>query len=145
VVEVRCDLCSLTLSYYFRKNNWHPPWGPTTPLQLPLLSIGEFVPVHPISPTSLQSRGQSKFKYSYLPPPSKASFKDKTVTELQRSKADNTSGTWWLFLTMVVEQTWAKSGIVLLFHCIFPYLHCLYLFINQFYHLLYCVFRFLKK
>jgi len=61
------------------------------------------VPVHPISPTSLRSRGQAKFIYSYLPPPFEAPFKDKTVTKLKRSKTDNTSGTWWLFLTMDVN------------------------------------------
>ncbi|QCE12044.1 hypothetical protein DEO72_LG10g3284 [Vigna unguiculata] len=64
------------------------------------------VPVHPISLTLLRSRGQSKFIYSYLPPPSEVPFKDKTVTELKHSKADNTSGTRWLFLTMATGRTW---------------------------------------
>jgi len=78
--------------------HWRPPWGPTTPLQLPLPLTGGLVPVHPISPTLLRSRGQSKFKYSYLLPPSEAPFKDKTMTKLKCSKADNTSGMRRLFL-----------------------------------------------
>jgi len=72
-----------------------------------------FVSVHPISPTSLRSRGQVKFKYFYLPPPFETSFKDKTVTEPKRSKADNTLGTWWLFLMMVVGRTWVRIRTIL--------------------------------
>jgi len=37
-------------------------------------------------------------------------FKDKTVTELKCSKADNTSGMRWLFLTMAAGQTWVEIG-----------------------------------
>ena len=149
----------------WNRNIWRQPWGPTTPLQLPLpstwglvpvhpISGGQakfkysyllppseapfkdktvtelkcskanntlglqlplpltegLVPVHPISPTSLRSRGQAKFKYSYLLPPSEAPFKDTTVTELKCSKVDNTSGTWWLFLTRVAGRTWVRIG-----------------------------------
>ena len=53
--------------------------------QSPTLDI---VPVYPISLTSFRSRGQEKFKYSYLPLPSEALFKDKTS----------------LFLTMAVRR-----------------------------------------
>jgi len=75
-----------------------------------LVFMNVIVPVHLISLTLLRSRDQAKFKYSYLHPPSKAPLKDKTVTELKHSKADNTSGTRWLFLTMVVERTWVGIG-----------------------------------
>jgi len=59
-----------------------------------------FVLVHLISPTSLRSRSQTKFKYFYLSSPFETSFKDKIVTKLKCSKADNTLGMRWLFLTM---------------------------------------------
>ena len=64
--------------------------------------------MHSISLISLNSWGQAKFKYSYLPPSFEVPFKDKTVTKLKRSKADNTSGTWCLFLMMAAERTWVR-------------------------------------
>jgi len=44
----------------------------------------------PDSPTSLRSRGQGQFIYTFLPQPTEAPFKDKTMAEQPNSKTDNT-------------------------------------------------------
>jgi len=55
----------------------------------------------PISLTSLRSRGQTQFKYSFLPPPSETPFKDKIMTLQSRQYIGNAV----VVPNDVVEQT----------------------------------------
>jgi len=72
---------------YLRLEHWRRLWE-FVPLAL---DPGGLFRYTQYSPTSLRTRGQDLFKYTFLPSPTEVPFKNKIMTEQPSSKVDNTS------------------------------------------------------